>query len=203
MLQFISEEISLRLVANKIISIDNRKYYTYGIELVLNDLLIGLSIALTAVLTNKVVMSLAYCLTYCPLRSYVGGHHCKTCFRCYCTTMTLYFTMLILNEFLAENKMLISCILIGIAVPLILLFAPVDYGNDPLDNAAKRKYHVKSIAMAAASVAVFILACAFHKAEISFAISWGVFMVFSLMLVSVISNSMEWRRKKDDKKTDA
>lgn len=52
MLQAIAEEISLRLVANRVISIEKRKYYTYGIELVLNNLLIFLSITLIGVLTR-------------------------------------------------------------------------------------------------------------------------------------------------------
>lgn len=50
MFNSIAEEISLKLVADKLIPIDKMKYYTYGIELVLNNLLIFLSISVISFL---------------------------------------------------------------------------------------------------------------------------------------------------------
>ena len=70
MLKYLAEEISLRLVTNKIITDDKRKYYTYGLELILSDIFIFLIIALVAILTNTVLMSAVYACTFCILRSY-------------------------------------------------------------------------------------------------------------------------------------
>lgn len=196
MMQAIAEEISLRLVANRIIPIEKRKYYTYGIELVLNDLLVFLSIAIIGILTGKFFISLIYALTYCPIRNYVGGYHCKTHMKCYFTTLSLYILMLITNYYLSSNRLIVSYILIAIAIPAIFIFAPVDYGNDPICDEDRKKYRVRSIGLIAIAFVVFVLTSVLHQTEISFAISWGIFMVFSLMSVSLFSNLSESRRKK-------
>jgi accessory gene regulator B len=195
-IQAIAEELSLKLVANRMISIEKRKYYTYGIELVLNDLVIFLSIALIGALTDNILISLIYALTYCPIRNYVGGYHCKTHMKCYCTTIFLYISMLLLNHYLADNRWIVSCFLIVIAVPVIFIFTPVDYGNGQINNDDRKKYRVRSIGLIAIAFAAFVLASVLHRTEISFAISWGIFMVFSLMLISLFPNLSESRRKK-------
>lgn len=107
--------------------------------------------------------------------------------------------MLLFNYYLLDNRFIVSLILIVIAIPAIFIFAPVDYGNGPICDNDRKKYHIKSTILIAIAFAGFVLANVFHQAEISFAISWGIFMVFSLMLVSLFSNLSEARRKKDDK----
>ena len=203
MIQAIAEEISLRLVANRMISIEKRKYYTYGIELILNDLITFLSIALIGVMTGKIFISLIYTLTYCPIRNYVGGYHCKTHMRCYCTTLFLYISMLLFDFYLSDSRWIVSYTLIAIAIPVIFIFTPVAYGNGPISDGDRKKYRIRSIVLIAIVLAGFILANVFHQTEISFAISWGIFMVFSLMLISLFSNLLEARRKRDDKETNA
>lgn len=198
MIQSISEEISLRLVTYKIISIENRKYYTYGIELVLNNFIIFLSIVLIGVLTKKILISLIYVVTYCSIRNYVGGYHCKTHLKCYCTTISLYLLMLFLNYYLSNNRLIISYSLILIAIPVIYIFTPVDYGKDSITEDERQKYRIKSIILIAVSLFLFIMANVLHWTEVSFAIAWAIFIVFSLMLLSLILNLSETRRKKNE-----
>jgi accessory gene regulator B len=202
-IQAIAEEISLRLVANKIIAIEKRKYYTYGVELVLDDLIIFLTISIIGALTGKIIISLIYAVTYCPIRNYVGGYHCKTHMKCYFTTLFLYIAMLLFNYYLLNSRLIVSSILIAIAIPAIFIFSPVDYGTDPISDDDRKKYRVKSILLLTIAFCGFILATTFHQTEISFAISWGIFMVFSLMLLSLLTNLSESRQKKNGKEVHA
>lgn len=203
MIQTIAEEISLRLVFNKIISIENRKYYTYGIELVLNNFIIFLSIALIGVLTKKIFISLIYVVIYCSIRNYVGGYHCKTHMKCYCTTLSLYLLMLFLNYYLSNNRLIVSYSLIAIAIPIIYIFTPVDYGNGSILDDDRKKYRIKSIILVTIALAIYILANVLHQTEVSFTVAWAIFIVFSLMLLSLFLNLSETRRKKNEKETDA
>lgn len=196
MIQNIAEEISLRLVSNKIISIENRIYYTYGIELVLNNFIIFLSIVLIGVLTKMIFISLIYVVTYCSIRIYVGGYHCKTHMKCYCTTLSLYLLMLFLNYYLSNNRLIFSYILIAIAIPIIYIFAPVDYGNGSISDDDRKTYRTKSIILIAVSLAIYIWANILHQTEVSFAIAWAIFIVNSLMLLTLFLNLSETRRKK-------
>ena len=104
--------------------------------------------------------------------------------------------MLLFDTYLADNRLIVSYILIAIAIPVIFIFTPVDYGNGPISDDDRKKYRVKSIVLITIAIVGFILANVLHQTEISFAISWGIFMVFSLMLLSLFSNSSESRRKK-------
>lgn len=198
MLQTIAEEISLRLVSNKIISIENRKYYTYGIELVLNNFIIFLSIGLIGILTKHIFISLIYVVTYCSIRNYVGGYHCKTHLKCYCTTLSLYLLMLFLNHFLSNNRLIVSYGLIAVAIPAIYFFTPVDYGNGSIMDDDRKKYRIKSIMLIAIALAIYILANVLHQTEVSFAVAWAIFIVFSLMMLSLFLNLSETRRKKNE-----
>lgn len=196
MFNSIAEEISLKLVADKLIPIDKMKYYTYGIELVLNNLLIFLSISVISFFVDKVFISLVYILTYCPIRNYVGGYHCKTYLKCYITSMSLYISMLIFDTYLTNNKLIVSFILLVITIPIILILTPVDYGNGPISNDERRIYRQKSAALIAVASIVFFLAKLLHQTEVAFAISWGIFMVFSLMLCSLFSKKIRIEVKK-------
>ncbi|MDW2800680.1 accessory gene regulator B family protein [Clostridium boliviensis] len=198
MLQTIAEEISLRLVTNKVISIENRKYYTYGIELVLNNIVIFLSIGLIGFLTKRVFISLIYVVTYCSIRNYVGGYHCKTHINCYCTTLFLYLLMLFLNYYLSNNRLIVSYGLIAVAIPVIYIFTPVDYGIGSILDNDRKKYRVKSFMLIAIALAIYILANVLHQTEVSFAVAWAIFIVFSLMLLSLFINLSETRRKKNE-----
>lgn len=200
MLKTIAEELSLRMVANKIILIEDRKFYIYGIEVILNDLLIFSSVALIAILSKTVITSLIFTIIFCSLRAYVGGYHCKTCARCFCTTMALYISMIILNTYLVSTKFMISCILIGISVSVIFVFAPFEYNNS-LTYTKRRRYRKFSIILTLVAILSFIISIAFHKFEISFAISWATFAVLFLLMLSILSKLLQSRREKDVKQT--
>lgn len=183
----IAEEISLRLVADRFIPIDKMKYYTYGIELVLNNLLIFLSITVISILTDNVFISLVYILTYCPIRNYVGGYHCKTYSECYFTTLILYIFMLIFDTYLFDSRLIVSCILLVITTPIILIFTPVDYGNGTISNDDRKRYRQKSAMLIVIALLGFIFSIVFHQPKVAFAISWGIFIVFLLMMRSLLS----------------
>lgn len=193
MLSSIAEEISLRLVADRLIPIDKMKYYTYGIELVLNNFLIFLTIAVISLLTDKIFISFVYILTYCPIRNYVGGYHCKTYQKCYLTTLILYVSMLFFNQYLSTNRLTISFILFAITIPAILILSPVDYGNGAISKDERKTYRQKSAMLIAIAIVGFVLAIVLQHTEIAFAISWGIFIVFILMLLSVFSKLYETR----------
>lgn len=188
MLKMLAEEISLQLVISKIISIDNRSYYTYGIEIVLENIITFLSILIVAILTNSLLISIVYIIVYCPIRSYVGGYHCKKFYQCYLTSLTLFILLIYFNYNFSYYKGLISIILLVISSFTIFIFAPINYSKKLLDELATRKYKIYSSVLTILAIIGYALFAILKFSEISFAISWGVFAVFILMLVSLIDN---------------
>ena len=186
MLKVIAEELSLILVANKIIAIENRKYYIYGIELIINDFLIFFSISVIAIITNTIVISLIFSVTFCALRAYSGGYHCKSYSACFGLTLINYVGMLLLNNLIEDNKFIFCCVIIGFSIPTIIKFAPIEHINNPLDNIQKKKCRRLSLLIVILCIVSFIVTSVFSKLEISFAISWSIFAVWLLMLPTIL-----------------
>jgi accessory gene regulator B len=180
----IAEELSLALVSNRIIEIEDRKNYIYGIELVLYDIFIFVTIAVIAVLTDKVQMSLIFTFLFCTVRAYAGGYHCNTYAKCFFTALTVYLFMLVLNAWLGSKTVILACILLVVSVPIILRFAPVEHENNPLSHDEKNKYRKYSMRIVSVSSALFILSLIYFAKEISFAISWAIFATAVFIVVS-------------------
>ncbi len=185
MLKAFAEELSLIMVANKIIPIEKRKYYTYGFELILNDILIFTSVSIIAVLTNTLITSFLFTIVFCVLRAYVGGYHCRSYSACVFTALTNYICMLLLNAYIIHFKLIISLVLIGISIMVITILAPVEHENNPLSTTQKKKYKKYSIILIIIITTGFIISVVFSKLTVSFAISWAMFAVFLLLLPTI------------------
>jgi accessory gene regulator B len=183
----IAEELSLALVSNRIIEIEDRKNYIYGIELVLYDIFIFVTIAIIAVLTDTVSMSLIFTFLFCTVRSYTGGYHCNTYAKCFFTALTVYLIMLVLNIWLNSKTIVLACILMAVSVPVILRAAPVEHENNPLSHDEKNKYRKYSIRIIFVSSMFFILSLIYFAKEISFAISWAIFATAVFIVVSKLA----------------
>jgi accessory gene regulator protein AgrB len=95
--------------------------------------------------------------------------------------------MLIFDTYLFDNRLIVSCILLVTTTPIILILTPVDYGNGPISNNDRKKYRQKSAMLIVIALLGFIFSIVIHQPKVAFAISWGIFMVFLLMMRSLVS----------------
>jgi len=206
MLKKLSEEISLLLVSNKIISIENREIYIYGIELLLSNMITFIAIIFISIVTKTFLISMLYSLIFCSLRIFAGGYHCKTYISCFFTSISIYILMLVLNFQLDSIKSILSIILVVLFSPIILMFAPVEHENNPLTAEEKVKYRKCCIIITLAIIALFIVSILFSLFEISFIISWTMTAVAALIIISKIEGGKNnekagtWNRGKVSRK---
>jgi len=191
MLKYLAEEISLRLVTNKIITDDKRKYYTYGLELILSDIFIFLILALVAIITNTVLMSVVFACTFCILRSYSGGYHSKTYAGCFIITLSIYSLLLIFNTILDELRASVGVGLIILSLPIIFKLSPIENINHPIMWRDSRKFKKISTTLAIVYVLIFITSLIYISDEAAFSISWSLFATAFLMMVSILLNKKE------------
>ena len=175
------KKISLWLFNNKVISNESRAYYEYGIELVLNDILIFFSIGSIAVITNTVITSLFFSFSFCVLRSFAGGYHCKTYVNCFCLTLINYLLMLFLNFILSGYKLFICLILTVISVP-ILVFESMQQD---------KKYNKIRMSLLCVLTISIISSALLFSIEISFAISWAIFTVLLLLCPAMLFSKIK------------
>lgn len=191
MLKNLAEEISLCLVTNKIITDDKRKYYTYGFELILSDILIFLILTAVAILTNTGMMSAVFACTFCILRSYSGGYHSKTYAGCFMITISIYSLLLILNTMLNELRTAMGIAMIVVSLPIILKLSPVENINHPIMWRDSKKFKKISTTLAIVFVLIFMASLIYISDEIAFSIAWSLFATAFLMLLSMFFNKKE------------
>ena len=184
MLRFIAEELTLYLIANKIIKIENRSFYIYGIELFINNLFITATIAIIALLSKTLVISLIFCTVFYLIRAYSGGYHCKKYVQCYFISVAIYVSLLLVNTYISNFKTLISIILLCISFPIIVVRSPVEHENKPLTIEEKSKYRKISIALLSAFSILDIAFLIWNKQNFSLATSWAISASAVLILLS-------------------
>jgi len=132
MLHKLAEDISLYLITNKIIDIEERDIYIYGIELLISTLLTSISILILAFFIGELVSAVIFLLIHFLLKSYTGGYHANYYYQCYIYSI-LNFIMLIIakTRILLAYKPVVALALLVISIMIIFKYAPVTNKNNP------------------------------------------------------------------------
>lgn len=184
MLTKMAEEISLQMITHKIIKIEDRDYYIYGIELLLCNLFIIAGITAIAIVTGTIVTSIIYSLAFCLLRAYAGGYHCKTYLKCFCTSIGIYICMVATNLGLAQHKNILSVLLLAISIPIVFIFAPVVHENNPLEELEKVKNRKITLFLLLVFFVVSLIGLAIKQTDGVYAISCATTAVAVLIIMS-------------------
>lgn len=132
MLRAMCEDVSFILVRNRIISEDDREVYIYGLELILNSLLVVGTIVTLGVLLNKVLITVVFLVVFCSIRSYAGGYHANQYWKCYCVGCFAYLSVVIIvQSTLAIHVKLDSLIFLAISYIGIFYIAPLNSEKSP------------------------------------------------------------------------
>lgn len=90
-----------------------------------------LTMCLMGWLCGMALECIVYLVAYMPLRSYAGGYHAKTPFRCYLLSIVMMaVTLSAIGKLFWSLPMVIAIIIF--AVTTIILLAPVEDPNKPL-----------------------------------------------------------------------
>lgn len=93
-----AKDISLMLIANNIITFENREAYSYGIELFLFKTSLYIIVGVIALITHTLIPSIIFVVSYTLLRQYNGGYHCKTAEMCMIVSILMYLIFLLLYK---------------------------------------------------------------------------------------------------------
>lgn len=140
MLKSIAEEITVALASNDIIKTEEMEAYTYGLELLIPKVILYAVIFVISLITNTFLASVTFVVLLMCLRRYTGGFHCKTAETCLLFSLLIYLLSLLGYEFV-QNIPTIACGISSIiSAVIVLIFAPVEDVNRPLDESEKVQY---------------------------------------------------------------
>lgn len=132
MLQRLAEDISFYLIVNKIIDIEERDNYIYGLQLVISSLFTSVTILILGFIMGEFISSIIFLSVYLFLKSYTGGYHAKRYYECYIYSIVIYiFLLIIRNMTLDIYKPIVGLLALIFSTITIFKFSPVENKNNP------------------------------------------------------------------------
>lgn len=154
MFKILAENGSDLLISYHIVEAEKKEAYAYGLELLFEQATFYIVILIISVLTSSYLFSFLFVAIYKVLRQCTGGFHCKTAGRCFAFSVIIYIFALVLftTDFnIAEYVLSVSVLS---SVFIIIIFAPIENINHPVETWEKKKYRIKSIVI---SIAITLL----------------------------------------------
>lgn len=128
----ITERVVTILQGNGIIEEEDRELYSYGLQQGFIIIWNILTTVIIGIIFGQVWESILFMLTYFPLRSSAGGYHARIPLRCYLLSIIMIIAVLISMRLPIWNSV-ISFMSVIVSSVVILLLAPVEDSNKPLD----------------------------------------------------------------------
>ncbi len=183
MLKKASENLTEKLLRYKIIETDNKQYYLYGIELLLIKMVFYLSVFSLAIITNTIWSSIFFIFSFITLRQYTGGYHCHRFWKCFLLSMLIYIIMILIALNLKNEMVVFFIVLALLASFIIVLRAPLNNVNKPLDVQEWKKYQMISIILVICYLCSIFIGWQHGLCRLTVSISWALVADAGLILI--------------------
>lgn len=121
---------------------DDSEVIEYGLYILISKIIFIITIVIIGIIFNELAAILLFTLLYTPLRSFAGGIHAETSFRCYILSLVMLICVILAEKYIYLNSLNIYILLL-ISTFLIIFLSPVETYNKPLDNIEKMVYRKK------------------------------------------------------------
>lgn len=156
-------DIAFLLIKNKIVDIQQRDIYVYGLEVILLNGSLLIVFLITSLLCGEMINFLAYFVFFLPLRLFSGGYHAEKSESCFVLSTIMYGISIAVTKFFPLLYMNWKWITAGvISVVVILVLSPMVNENNPLTKAQQKRNRIIVCVLLAVDLVVFILNCNFN-----------------------------------------
>ena len=136
----ITNWITEKMISNNTICEDDGEVYVYCIRCVLETAFIWITMLFIGVVTKRIFEALFFNIYFFSIRSQAGGFHAKTYAKCYFLSVATYSLVLYLSICLCEANGILQY---SAASVVVLLLAPVDSANKPIEKSREILRNVK------------------------------------------------------------
>lgn len=174
-------DIAFLLIKNKIVDIEQRDIYVYGLEVILLNGSLLIVFLIASMLCEAMLNFWAYLILFLPIRSFSGGYHAEKSESCFVLSTIMYGLSIAITAFfplLYQNwKWTIAGI---ISVIIILALSPMINENNPLTKSQQKRNRIIVYILLSVELVVFILSCNLNWRIASNEL---VFVVFDALLL--------------------
>lgn len=187
-LDILSHKISNQLIINKIINEEDKDIYVFGIYQLIGFLFNIITSFIIFLIFGKLKEGIVFSISYFTLRSYAGGFHSKSTFKCYMMSILLIciavgFMNIIYNSVFLWGVYLMINI-------FICLCSPIDTENKRLDDVERKVYGFKTKEILLILLVLNVCSIVIHYTWINLSIITAVIFEGMMLIIGMISNGL-------------
>lgn len=195
MLERLSEKFTGKLIQAGIISEKDTDVYAYGFFQSVMMILNIVTTLILGIVFQLVIPCILLNLAYIPIRTNAGGHHANSPFKCYVNSTIIIAVLLSIIKWVAI-PIFISIVILAVSSAVIIILAPVETENNPLDEEEKRVYRKRAIVILGIEIVIFIISLILNKNLIAEIISLGLLTECLMLIIGCVKNHNLLRLKK-------
>lgn len=187
MISIISKKMTDRLLEREVITQEDYEIYLFGMHQLLVTLLDFLTCAVVGIVFGSLLQTTLFILAFMGIRVYAGGYHASTPLRCYLLTTAMVVVSVALLKYITWSMFMLGGLLL-VASMIILILAPVDTENKPVDD-VEYVYFRRKTKNALAIESMLAVLCMIFRFEI------GAESIVWALVVLAIALIFEQRKK--------
>lgn len=195
MLKNLADEMSIKMVANKTIDIDDRECYAYGLELLFSKVIFYVVTLILSFLTGAFAATLVFIVAYMWLRKYSGGYHCNTSEMCLLLSIIIVMINILIYklsiDFINDATLIVWITAAVMAYIIILIFSPVASPNKPITSDERKKYKIITMLISSVIMTVAILSFYFKWYIAFFQLSYAIIIDSALIILTFLNKGGE------------
>ena len=166
---------------------EDKALYEYGIRQGILTVINIVTAVLIGLILGMVWQTIVFLIAYTPIRSYAGGYHAGTPLMCYLLSIPMIIAVLFGIRLIPWNGYIFTFVIICAGIAIIML-APVEDANKPLDQLERAVYRKRSrMVLVVLSIAAVILWFAgIKQSSLSIAMALGVIAV--MLILGAVKN---------------
>lgn len=187
MKECIESKITRILVETKHIAPKDRKLYEYALKILLRSGIGFLIVILTGLFMNHLKESVCVFLSFFILRKFSGGYHLKKYLSCFCSSLLITITelILIMNKWFVPKCVFLT--VVAIAAVATILFSPVEHPDKKLFDREKQIYKTISVILTILICLICSICICFESTEsLSYSFGTGLSVSSSLLLLGEV-----------------
>lgn len=187
MLGRLSQRFADKLVDFGIVSESDIEIYVFGFYQIVMLLLNVVTTLILGVAFQLIVPCIILNIAYIFIRISAGGYHADTPVKCYIySTLMIAVLLSVIKWIHIINAVLASMLIISVIV--IIIFAPVETENNPLDEVEKKVYRKRSLIVLSIEILICLLLEINSKKWAVQTVVLGLFAECIMLIAGAIKN---------------
>lgn len=121
-------------------------FYTYGVEITISSILNIVLVVMIGLLIHAFLESLIFLLVFISVRTFIGGYHADSYFRCNLLMCTSFIMIFFLSNILCKMLSLFYVLIaFSLVLSIIIVFCPIENVNKPIPVEKRLGLKIKGI----------------------------------------------------------